>query len=279
MALGRGEIFCVHVFLARQNGPKMNCHRPLISKSKTVNKQTKKPDSEEDTNLACPSCGSQNLYTLSDERKMCRDCRKKFTPCPKSFRLPENQKEEIAEYFWEMIPAEEGAKNLALNRKTLQRYYRHLRREIARVSDEQLATQALPSNDDSSAQTVFRDCYIAIMEKQLIVLSQQAFSALQPLTTCAKVIYKNGSSDRFKLDNLTIRKFDTGDIIEAHDRKYETIHKFWFYAIPQLAQYKVVNNNNFYYFLKEMEFRFNTAQKEAAINFLINSLSSISEHQ
>lgn len=250
-------------------------------------------ESQEDASLACPSCGSKHCYTLSDERKMCRDCRKKFTPHPKAFRLPISKKKQIAANFWGMIHAEEVAKNLELNRKTLQRYYRHLRHEIAHLSIDEISAATRTSMDLALAQdpadtepttvSTAPACYITTIDKKPRVLSEVMLSVLKengfPVKPCAKIIYKNGKKDgRFKLDHLYIRKYDSEEIIESYDAEYASIRKFWLFAIPQLSHYKVINNNNLFYFLKEMEFRFNVVNEEDAISFLINKLSTLPEN-
>lgn len=239
----------------------------------------------------CPACGSGRLYTLSDDRKMCRDCRKKFTPRPKVFRLPVDQRKQIAESFWSMVPTEEGANELDLNRKTLQRYYRHLRREIAWSSDtdiaEMLQLNMNQRQDKSSGYfkqssgKIFPTCHIALLQGKPRILADrnlQITDKVLATAPCAKIHYRNkGNSTRFKLDNLYIRKFRSNDLIEAFDQDFHTIRKFWAFSNQQMAHYKVINNNNLFFFLKEMEFRFNSTKEQDAIRFLISSLSSFPE--
>lgn len=222
---------------------------------------------------------------------MCRDCRKKFTPRPKVFRLPVDQRKLIAESFWSMVPTEEGANDLDLNKKTLQRYYRHLRREIAWSSDTAIATilqlamnqrhDRSSGHDDQSTSKQFPSYHIALLQGKPRILSErnlQLTDEVLSTSPCAKINYRDKvKTRRFKLDNLYIRKFRSNDLIEAFDQDFHAIRKFWTFAAQQMAHYKVINSNNLFFYLKEMEFRFNSTKEQDAIRFLINSLSSFPE--
>ena len=46
-------------------------------------------------------------------------------------KIPVNQLKEIARLFWLLVPAERAARDMGVNRKTIQKYYQLLRKRIA----------------------------------------------------------------------------------------------------------------------------------------------------
>lgn len=72
-----------------------------------------------DRHFHCPACGSRKLYVLSDERRKCTQCEKKFTPRFQKHRLPKDMIKEIFRLFCLMAPASRVAKDLEINRKTV----------------------------------------------------------------------------------------------------------------------------------------------------------------
>lgn len=85
---------------------------------------------EGDRHIRCPDCRCRQGYRLADGRRKCRRCGRRFTPGPHGNRLPPELLRRIALHFWLMVPAGRAAAELGLDRKTVQRYYRLLRRRL-----------------------------------------------------------------------------------------------------------------------------------------------------
>ncbi len=83
----------------------------------------------EEEERGCPACGSTVAWRLGDGRRKCRPCGRRYTSQPRR-RLPAEIRRRLALCFWQMVPTRQAATAAQLNRKTVQRYYRVLRREI-----------------------------------------------------------------------------------------------------------------------------------------------------
>jgi ribosomal protein L37AE/L43A len=240
----------------------------------------------------CPECGNDRHYRLDDGRLMCRRCRKKFTPYPKTFRLPASCLRSVARNFWWLIPAEEGAKRLGVNRKTMQRYYRHLRTEIAAVSDREIARCAAPGREAGGTGGALPEepaagpgeivCYLAVLGGLVRVVAtslyqQQFWGALRPLpfaTLTARRIYPDA---RYRLDDFHLAPGTLDGQAGERGREFYLIEKFWKFSRRRLSSYRAISPKNLVLLLKEMEFRFNSTDAEAAEQYLVSKLSSVSE--
>ena len=81
---------------------------------------------------ACPSCGGMESYLLGDGRHKCKHCQLKYTPSPRPGRLEAPVLRALARHFWLMSPMDQVARELGLNRKTVQRYFHLIRGRIVR---------------------------------------------------------------------------------------------------------------------------------------------------
>lgn len=88
-----------------------------------------------DRHLRCPGCHARVHYRLSDGRRMCRNCRRKFSPRPDPSKLDAPTSRELTRLFWLLVPAAAAARDLGVERKTAQRHYDRLRRAIAHAAE------------------------------------------------------------------------------------------------------------------------------------------------
>lgn len=90
-----------------------------------------------DRHITCPHCRFRKTYKLADGRNKCQRCKYRFTWRKRTAKIPSDKLKEIARLFWLLVPAKRAAKDLDLNRKTVQRYYRKLRQRISQESDKE----------------------------------------------------------------------------------------------------------------------------------------------
>ncbi len=88
--------------------------------------------------IRCPECGYRQTYKLSDGRRQCKRCRKKFTARPRKPRLSRSTIREIARLFWLGVPAARSAGDLGINRNTGLGYYRRIREKLADNREREL---------------------------------------------------------------------------------------------------------------------------------------------
>lgn len=73
--------------------------------------------------ITCPHCQYRKTYKLGDGRNKCQRCKHRFTWRKQTSKLFTGDLKGIARLFWFLVPAERAAKDLGLNRKTVQKYY------------------------------------------------------------------------------------------------------------------------------------------------------------
>ena len=200
--------------------------------------------------IGCPDCGESSFYTLADKRLMCRQCKKKFTTGIKPFRIDEESQAQIITCFMDDISAERAAKKLNINRKTLQKYYRYIRRKISRDSEcyEDSFFFGHEKKIDNPQETKF--CISSINER-IVIFTMRKYELILseghslPLYFYIDAVRKKNT----KIYEIFIRQGTT--------QQDEKAYKFKAFFLRSLAEIKINNFNSIYYQLKEIEYRFN----------------------
>lgn len=218
-----------------------------------------------DANTVCPDCGESSFYTLADKRLKCRQCSKKFTPSIRAFRIDEESQARIISLFLVDASAENTAQRLKINRKTIQKYYRYIRRKIARDSEnfENTFFFHRELKTDNQQQTTF--C-VSSHNERIFVLSKERFD----------LILKEGHSLPLHFFIEAVRKKNTRSyevfIRQGTAHQTEIAFKFKSYFLKASQGININNFNSFYYQLKEIEYKYNIANK---VNGLIHLESII----
>ena len=204
--------------------------------------------------MTCPFCGGRRLYKLGDGRRKCRDCRRRFTPNPMGSRLDQSVLEKLPGLFWDLVPAEEASLELGLNRKTVQRYYRKMRRAIADYRPDS-------SPDKQTAWTMigFFQGYWRVGGLSNDLAGVFPVFGLARLGRQVRVIMAQNRADYTRLDANSMR-LATADGEAAGDGAnggQRLAREFWNFARPRLGAYHGGWKANLPMFLQEMEFRFN----------------------
>jgi len=201
----------------------------------------------------CPYCKSKRLYTLQDDYKKCSSCYKKFS-----------QKKIITDYtiielFCNNINANKAAILLKLNYRTVQNRYILFRKLIARHLEEEHYSTI---QDNSSYEEFY---YFTNREKKKkdrslydainiigFYSNRKIFTLLMPKLPTYNT----------KEDNKTFEKYLKWHKIYSQNSYTTPLNVFWKYLEENLKKYKGVNEENFFYYLKECEFKFNYLQNK-----------------
>ena len=199
----------------------------------------------------CPFCKNKRLYTLQNDYKKCSSCYKKF-----SLKKIETDYT-IIEFFCNNINANKCAKILNLNYRTVQNRYMLFRKLIASYLEEEHYNSIL---DNSSYEEFY---YFTNKEKKnkkrslynaINILgfysNRKIFTLLMPKLP----EYNN------KEDNLSFEKYLKWHKINSLDSYTTPLNIFWKYLEENLKKYKGINEKNFFFYLKECEFKFNYLQ-------------------
>ncbi len=205
-------------------------------------------------NLTCPFCGGRHLYKLGDGRRKCRDCRRRFTPNPIGSRLDESVLDKLPTLFWDLVPAEEASLELGLNRKTVQRYYRKMRRAIA-----DYRPASYPEKQTAWNVVGFFQGYWRVGGLSNDLAGVFPVFGLAQLGQHVRVVMAQNRADYTRLDANSMRLSTAGgraagDMANGGER---LAREFWNFARPRLGAYHGGWKANLPQFLQEMEFRFN----------------------
>lgn len=182
----------------------------------------------------CPGCGARGGYRLGDGRRRCRRCGRKFTPHLHGNRLGEESLRRIALHFWLMVPAVRAARELGLERKTVQKYYRQLRQSIAEEGGWR-GGGWVPVSSAGGAVRVFA---VRFENGTLGV-----WPPLPGMDVCS--VFAGGERDWREMDLASWRPAG------------ESAERFWTFARPLLRRYRGRFRKALPLYLKEMGFRFN----------------------
>ncbi|MDC0932681.1 transposase [Arcobacteraceae bacterium] len=208
--------------------------------------------------MNCPYCHYHIIYTLNTTQKKCAKCLHKFSEKKILFE------KKIINLFCENITVNQCAKNHSLNYVTVKKRYDKYRKLIASYLEEQYHNK----------QVIEYDEYI-YLEQSKKQIKQNIFDAVNFMTFNYedKVYnllmpnlhkYKNQFLDD-AIEESYFKKFSTFMLmnkISKIEKKENIIASFWIYFEESIVKYKGINNENFFYYLKEIEFKFNYSLKE-----------------
>lgn len=197
--------------------------------------------------MKCQNCNNTTFYTLANDYIKCKTCAKKYS-------LKKIQRDElIINKFCENKNALEVAKELELNYKTIKDRFDIFRKKIAIYLEEEYYNSIKDYNEYEEFY------YIKEREKK---------KKKKSLNEAINIIgfYSNGKIYTLLMPKVGNRAFD----IETNFIQYLKWHKihsknshqtklneFWKYLESNLKKYKGVDEENFFFYLKECEFKFN----------------------
>jgi len=209
-------------------------------------------------NIACPYCHSFNIYFLKSGQGKCGKCGKKF-----SIKKLQRDKK-IINSFCDNFTALKCGKKYDLNYVTVKKRYMFLREKIAGFLEGNFKNEYIIEYDE----------YI-YLEKSKKNQKKYIFDAIDFLTFNYKnKIYNlllptlKNYSDEFINDGIEttcykeFSKFMIFNKISKIQKKDNLIVKFWLYLEKEILKYKGIKNENFFWYLKEIEFKFNYTKEE-----------------
>jgi transposase len=242
-----------------------------------------------DRHITCPHCRFRENYKLSDGRYKCKRCKKRFTWRKQTCKLPRSQLKEIVRLFWLLVPAERAARDLGLNRKTVQKYYLQLRHKIAQTTDKEALRLSGEVEVDESyfgghqkgkrgRGAGGKIPVFGLLKRQGIVkvlipenVQQAALhKAIKTHVIPDSIVYSDGyrAYNNLDLEGFQHIRINHNEVFVQGKVHINGIENFWGFAKRRLKLYHGGFKANFYLFLKEMEFRFNNRDDTNAINKL-----------
>lgn len=208
--------------------------------------------------MKCIYCNHEKLYTLKSGQIKCAKCKKKFSQKKIKSNL------EIIECFCENLTANEASKKLAINYVTVKNRYELFRQLIANFLEKEYRDKTVMEYDE----------YI-YLEKSKKKIKENIFDAQNFLTFhYDNKVYNLLMPNLNKYKNLFLEdeageayfkefsKFMMYNKISKTQKRENLITKFWLFFEESILKYKGVASENFFYYLKEIEFKFNYEKYE-----------------
>ena len=205
--------------------------------------------------MNCIYCGHPYTYILKDGLRKCSKCKRKFS-------LKKIAKEQtLKSAFIEARTAKETSTNTGIHIATVLKYYRKFRRDIALYSDREYQRHI---------ETVTGyDEYLYLpkslkIEKNIdklqhfLTLSyeKKVYNLMMP--TLRRYGYDRSDTQERKL----LLKYLQFNKVAKLTKAENTITLFWDYFEDFILQYKGVSGEQFIFYLKEAEWRFNYSREE-----------------
>jgi transposase-like protein len=200
--------------------------------------------------MKCIYCEHPYTYALADKQRKCSKCKRKFSP-----RKLAREKQLLA-LFTEGYNATETAKKTKMHFATVQKYYEGFRRDIALYADKmyQHNSHRISGYDEYLylPKTLKIEKNIDKLQHFLTLsYDKKVYNIMMPKTKRSLLLGNEAQEDKLLLKYLTFHK------IAKLSKAQSTITKFWDYFEAFILQYKGVSDEQFIFYLKEAEWRFN----------------------
>ena len=186
--------------------------------------------------MSCVYCGHYILYKLKDGNYKCAKCKRKFSP--KKLQ----RKAKILKGFLDELTPQEISKKYNISYATIVKEIKNIRIIMAQICEDEF----LKKEDIKEFEE-----YIYIPKNKNIKKAQNFLT-----------IDFGGKIYNIMLSSLKNYEFDEikkimkqSRIIKIYEKKL--IKNFWEYFENFIKKYKGISEENFFYYLKEAEFRFN----------------------
>jgi hypothetical protein len=208
--------------------------------------------------MRCIYCNHTKLYTLNTKQLKCAKCKRKFSPKKLS------QKQNIIKCFCENYTINQAKQKLGINYITIQKEYLSIRKYIASFLENQYNQNNVISYDE----------YIYLPQSKKRV-KENIFDAFNFLTFEYDTKIYNlmmPSLEKYKSQFLNdglyevyfkeFSKFMMFNKIAKIQKRDNIIQQFWIFFENEIKKYKGISSKNFFYYLKECEFKFNYTKQE-----------------
>lgn len=212
--------------------------------------------------MKCIYCNHPQTYILGDGLRKCTKCLRKFSP-------KKIQKEQKVLYiFLKGINAREASKLTGMHIVTIQKYYQNFRKVITAYCDSQYKLNAdkVDEYDEylylPKSLKKYEDNIDKLQHFLTLSYDNKVFNLMMP--TIQNFDYDQNDTQANKL-LLKYLRFNKVAKLKKIDN---TITKFWTYFETFILQYKGVSDEQFIYYLKEAEWRFNYSEEEQEATFM-----------
>ena len=200
--------------------------------------------------MKCIYCEHPYTYLLADKQRKCGKCKRKF-----SLQKIEREKK-LLSLFNDGTNARKAAKQTRMHFATVQKHYEKFRRNITLYADEmyQLNSHRITGYDEylylPKSLKIEKNIH-KLQHFLTMSYDNKVYNIMMPKTKRSIFL-----SDELQ-DNKLLLKYLTFNKIAKLSKAQSTITKFWDYFEHFILKYKGVSDEQFVFYLKEAEWRFN----------------------
>jgi transposase len=232
----------------------------------------------------CIFCDKYGLYRLADKRVKCKHCNKKYS-------LSQLKRDmQILYYFYIEVSARKTAKELNFNYRLVHRKFMQFRKKIAGYCNQEAKKlngeleldesyfggkrkrkRGRGANNKAIAFGILErkgKVYTIIVEN---VKAETLMEAIESKTKKGSVFYTDGFRSYADLKQYGKHNVIRHDKDEFAKKKNHIngLEGFWSFAKERFHKYRGIDKQNYPFYLKEMEFRFNH-RNESVFNLLFD---------
>ena len=200
--------------------------------------------------MKCIYCEHPYTYALADKQQKCSKCKRKFSPRKRQ------RKEILNKLFVAEVTAREASKQTNMHFATVQKYYETFKRNISLYADEmyQLNSHRITGYDEYlylPKSLKIEDNIHKLQHFLTMSYDGKVYNIMMPRTRDIHYASSEEQSDKLLLKYLMFNK------VAKLSKAQNTITEFWEYFENFICRFKGVSDEQFIYYLKEAEWRFN----------------------
>jgi len=207
--------------------------------------------------MKCIYCSNTYTYELGNRQRKCSRCKRKFSP------QKLKREEKLRALFTRRANARKASGETGMHFATVQKYYEKFRKELALKADEQYQL--------NSHRVTEYDEYLYLPKslkaegnidrfQHFLTLSydERVYNLMMPGIKRYGIHLEDRQGEALLLKYLNYNK------VAKLSKAQSTITEFWDYFEIFILQYRGVSDEQFVFYLKEAEWRFNERQPLSA---------------
>ncbi len=201
----------------------------------------------------CPYCKGNTLYSLKNDYIKCKECNKKFSPKKLEIDLV------IIEYFCDNYHALDTSKILKLNYRTVQHRYKILR-QLCGTYLEDVYQNSI--HDDNSYEEHYYFTQRDKLKKIRSIYNSINIIGFYSNKKVYTLLMPQLPKPSYTKEDKNFEKYLHWHKLYSHDGYVSPLKEFWSFLEEQMKKYKGISKQNFFYYLKECEFKYNYSRQE-----------------
>ncbi len=203
--------------------------------------------------MKCIKCNSTKLYKLKSGQLKCSTCRAKFSP----FKIQRDMN--TIKVFCDNLSINQATNKLDLNYITIKNRYDIFRKLVAKyLEDEYLGKEVVEYDEYIYLEKSKKKIKKNIFDAQNFLTfhyEDKVYNLLMPNLNRYKDQFLEDGVDKAYFNEFS--KFMMFNKIAKIQNVENLITKFWIFFEDSIKKYKGIKSENFFYYLKEIEFKFN----------------------